>query len=433
VNRERVGKALRVVRTAVLVLAAVRAAAEPRAFEPRAYHVEIRPDLEGRSIRGRTTIVLERCDPQAREWLLPTPDLVVTAVSVEGRSMAFTSDSGSLVVAMPDSAHPHVVVDYQGTPKRGLVFGDGYVYTAFHTSHWMIADDDPGTKAPLVMEIVAPAALTVVASGELVETRRDSDDVRHVWRQERPYSSYLYGFAAGRFHEAMEPAGNNTLRFLGVRDGEEALRRKLAPTAEMLAFFENKAGVPLPHPPYTQVVVPNDEAQEVSTFSVLGHGVLDPILTDPHEDWAIAHELAHQWWGNLITCRTWRDFWLNEGVTVFMVAAYKQHKWGQADYERELALCRRRWQRAADEGWDKPLRFDGPYPSLRTKRAIVYSKGALFMAALREEVGDERFWPGLRAYTRAHAGRSVTTDDFRAAMEDAAGRSLADLFARWVD
>jgi aminopeptidase N len=419
----------------LLLATAPAPSAAPRGFEPRGYRVEMEPQLDTKSIRGRTEIALERCDPQARTMSWPRYDLVIDAVSVDGKAADYSTDSGQLTVTMPaEAGAPHVTVDYHGTPAHGLIFGDGYVYSAFSTSHWMIADEDPGLRAPLQMEIVVPADLTVVASGALVERRREGGDrLRHVWRHERPYPSYVYGFAAGRFHEAMDEARGVALLHLGVRDEGAALCRLLEPTGEMLAFFEDKAGVPFPQATYTQVIVPNSEAQEASTFSILGHGVVDPRLADPHEDWAIAHELAHQWWGNLLTCRTWRDFWLNEGLTVFMVAAYKQQKWGQADYDRELAVSRRRWQRAMDEGWDRPLRFEGPYPSLRTKRAIVYSKGALFVAALRADIGDEAFWSGLRAYTRAGAGRSVTTDDFKAAMEQAAGRSLSPLFAQWVE
>jgi len=155
-------------------------------------------------------------------------------------------------------------------------------------------------------------------------------------------------------------------------------------------------------------------------------------LRDPQEDWAIAHELAHQWWGNLVTCRDWTHFWLNEGLTSFMVAAWKEHRWGRAAYERELQVFARRRETAVKAGLDVPLTYPGPWPSLSVRRAITYSKAALFLDRLRSAMGEDAFWAGLRAYTRAHAGDIVESRNFQEAMEKAAGRGLGALFEEWV-
>jgi aminopeptidase N len=173
-------------------------------------------------------------------------------------------------------------------------------------------------------------------------------------------------------------------------------------------------------------------AQEVSRHAVIGKAMLDPILATPDEDWVIAHELAHQWWGNLITCADWNEFWLNEGITSFMTAAWKQQRWGEAAYQRELDLAGKRWERAKQAGYDKPLSWTGDYPSLGIKRAIHYSKGMLFMHALRQEMGEPAFWAGFKRYTQANVGRSVTAADLQQAMEAEAGRSLRVQFAAWV-
>jgi aminopeptidase N len=230
----------------------------------------------------------------------------------------------------------------------------------------------------------------------------------------------------------LDQASEGRLRYLGAGQDEAALRTKFKETALVLAFFEEKAGVPLPNPVYTQLLVPGSIAQEASSFALIGNRMLDLILEDPQEDWVVAHEMAHQWWGNLVTCGSWSEFWLNEGIAVFMTAAWKQARWGDAAYQRELALARRRWQGAVDAGFDKPLSWPGEYPSASVMRAIHYSKGALFMDTLRVDIGESAFWAGLRGYTRANAGRNVTARDLQAAMEASAGRSLSALFDAWV-
>lgn len=115
-----------------------------------------------------------------------------------------------------------------------------------------------------------------------------------------------------------------------------------------------------------------------------------------------------------------------------MTAAYKQVQWGQATYDREMDLAKKRYQRAVDEKFDVPLTFSGTYPSLGIKRAIVYSKGALFLDALRKDVGEKAFWNGLKEYTIQNQLKSVESKDFQKALEKSAGKSLSKIFERWV-
>ncbi len=239
---------------------------------------------------------------------------------------------------------------------------------------------------------------------------------------------------AGELAETSVDAGPVRLRLVGPAGSESptSLRSKFRDTPRMLAFLQGRAGVPLPHEVYTQVLVAGSEAQEKSSFALIGAEVLDPILEDPTEDWVIVHELAHQWWGNLVTCRDWSQFWLNEGMATFLVAAYKEQRWGRPAYERELGLWRERWKEAKDAGFDVPLAYAQPYPSLRVRRAIQYSKGALFLDTLRARLGDRAFWKGIAAFTRNHAGGTVTSADFQGAMQGASGVDLFPLFRKWV-
>lgn len=321
-------------------------------------------------------------------------------------------------------------VAYHGTPRRGLTFDGASVYTSYSASEWMFcALDRPGDKATLTLALTLPRGFRSIGSGGLRVSSAGTRE-RHTWRETRPYSSYLFGFAAGRF--ATWSPSPRTLHASAAADADE-LASVFPDTPDMVRFFEERAGVPLPHRSYAQLLVRGDEAQESAAFSVLGGETMAPVLDGPDGDWAPAHELAHQWWGNLVTCATWRDFWLNEGVTVFMSAAWKERRWGRAAYDRELEAARARVAVAREAGFDGPLDFSGKYPSLRVRRAIQYGKGALFMDRLRTALGEQAFWTALRAYTRAHAGGTVTTADFRRAFEASSRRDLSAVFAGWVE
>lgn len=117
---------------------------------------------------------------------------------------------------------------------------------------------------------------------------------------------------------------------------------------------------------------------------------------------------------------------------VFMVAAYKEERWGTYAYQREMDLAHKRFAVAKEAKFDVPLAFDGEYPSLRVKRAITYSKGALFLDALRKKLGDDIFWRGIREYTQRNFGKTVTSHDFHIAMARASGVDLSPLFNEWV-
>lgn len=381
------------------------------------YALRIRPDVEARRLQVQARLQIAGLPPGSRELLVAAPGLQIASARLDGQDLALRHDESGWHVRLPAGTGPSLTLalHYQAPAAEGLVFGPDYVYTAYDSCHWLPCVGRLLDRATLRVEFELPPGWLSVAS-----------DAAH------PYPLYVLGFAAGRFNEASEPAGGKTLRYLGAVDDAPGLRARFASTPAMLAFFEAKAGLPLPHAEYTQVLVPGAAAQEVSRHAVIGKAMLDPILETPEEDWVIAHELAHQWWGNLITCADWNEFWLNEGITSFMTAAWKQQRWGEKAYQRELELAERRWERAKTAGFDKPLSWPGDYPSLGLKRAIHYSKGTLFMHALRQELGEALFWAGFKRYTQVNLGRSVTAADLQLAMESAAGRSLQSLFEHWV-
>jgi aminopeptidase N len=295
------------------------------------------------------------------------------------------------------------------------------------------SQDAPGDKARFELSLRLPAGIGSLSVGRLRSIKAETDGSRvHLWRETRPYSAYLYGFAAGHFREARARQGRAVLSYLSPTASPQEMKALLSTTEAMVRFLEAKAGLPLPVRRYTQLLVSGDEAQEAATYSVIGLKQIEPILSDPGNDWVVVHELAHQWWGNLVTARNWDHFWLNEGIVTFMTAAWKEHRFGRAAYVAELDIARRRLARLKEAGGDRPLAFAGPYPSLAARRSVQYSKGALFLDHLRTQLGEDSFWNGLKSFTRTHAGGVVESRDFQRAFEKASGRDLSAMFDEWV-
>lgn len=402
------------------------------------YDVEVSPDMKTHSIIGKTSLSMQSLIDGLDKLSFSAYELKPSSVQINGLPVQFSSASGTLTIPLSNSLKRGqkltVQVEYQGTPQSGIVFGEHSVYTAYDTCHWMICDqDNPGDKATLQLTLNLPKDLQVIATGHEVTQRPLAEGlVQHIWQEERPYSAYVFGFAAGQFQASHSKVGNTQLDVFSETVSPKVLEQEFQDTGKMIQFFEEKSGVPFPHPRYAQIVVPGDEAQEVSSFSVIGSENVEPILTNPKEDWAIVHELAHQWWGNLITCKTWNHFWLNEGMVVFLTAAYKEARWGKAEYDHEMDVARTRYQAAKDQGFDLPLTRSQEPPSLKLRRAIAYSKGALFLDTLRKQMGESAFWSGLKDYSKKYAGKTVESQDFQKVMESKGGQEVTHLFNAWV-
>lgn len=415
------------------------AAPEPGSdFDVVRYDLALTPDLATGTVSATQRIHIRSLKNGLRTVAFSINALTIDRVTVGDRPVVVSRDAKAMLFVLPvvlDKGRSATLsVTYRGKPARGAIFSPGSVYTSYFACDWMLClQDAPGDKAMFALDLRLPSGMESLAAGQPLRRLRSHDGFEvHRWRTARPYSPYLYGFAAGRFARATDSRNGVELTFLSEVASAPELRRRFSETRAMAGFFAAKAGVPLPAGRYAQLLVEGREAQEAATYSVIGKAELDLPADKPENDWAIAHELAHQWWGNLVTCATWRHFWLNEGITVFMTAAWKEHRFGRAAYDAELDIGRTRLARARQAGWDKPLAFAGAYPSIGIRRAIQYSKGALFMDHLRTTLGDDAFWAGFKRYTRGHAGGIVTSVDLQRAMERSSGRDLSGHFASWV-
>ena len=428
--------------TAVLSASLADARTEPAeigaGFEVERYAVALTPDPASRSVTG-TEKIRVRSQQDGLSLIVFSPNaLVIDGATANGRPARVTSDGSGISIFLPSplGRGQKVTVDlrFRGVPRRGITTTATSMFTSYFACDWMVClQDSPGDKAWFELDLTVPDGMDSLAAGRRVgQSRIRGGRSVDRWRTQRPYSPYLFGFAVGPFTRARDRSGGNELLYLGEGASEAELPRLFAETPDILAFFADKAGLPLPGLYYAQLLAPGREAQEAATFSLIGREELERSAAEPSTQWVIAHELAHQYWGNLVTSETWRDFWLNEGITVFMTAAYKERRFGASAYRAELDLARARWGRAREAGWDRPLAFAGAYPNLGTRRAIQYSKGALFMDHLRTLLGEDAFWAGLKAYTRRHAGGTVTSIDLQRAMEQSANRDLTSVFREWV-
>lgn len=369
--------------------------------QPVHYSVRLRPDFEKKILHGVEEIRFR--DP-ARASLQAGENLNITRKSGERR------------------------FEYEAKPGRGFRWlDDGTIVTMFDCGAWMMCDAGPGYRATLRLEIVVPVAsgMRAIGPGRLTKQFRDRDGEHFVYEVRNPAQSFLFSFAVAKLERTV--SGN--FEILSVRPpGGEAV----AKSAKAYRFFREKAGVDLPDPHYAQAFLSmRGVGQEAAGMALMSQAYLENLESRDSVE-LMAHELAHQWWAVLVGIRSWSDFWLNEGITEFMTAAFVEHHQGRAAYEAKIRTLESEMEKLRAEGKDRPLHWEKWTDAVSALGPVPYRKGALFLHRLRGELGEERFWRGIALYTRRHAGKLVDSRDFQAAMEEAAGRSLGVVFEEGV-
>ena len=422
---------------ATLLLAGATASTQVAPIDVQHYRVRLQPDIAAGTLRGEEDV---------RLCLLGDGDTVVLdagALSVDsvslGKQALTTSRNGkTLAITLPRSHRAGACVAlhlrYSGKRSYGLQMHPErrQAYTIFSTSQWMPANDAPADRATLDLDVVLPRDLQAVGTGVALPARHAKALTTHRWRLRQAMPSYLYGFAAGPFARVQFDANGIHHEWLGDGFDDAQLRHIFADTPAMLAFFADKAGVAYPHRTYSQALVADTVGQELAGMALVSEVYGREVLDDETREGLIAHEAAHQWWGNGVTNLDWRQFWLNEGITSFMAAAWMQHRFGDATYDAQVERWRVRVEKLRADGKDKPLVFPDWNKPSSDDRAVVYTKGAYAMPLLRVQLGEDAFWRGLRDYTRTHFGKSVTTADLQAAMERSSGRDLSAFFREWA-
>jgi aminopeptidase N len=408
-----------------------------RAFDVLHYNITLEPDIGQKTLRGTVAIRLGVNVDALSALEFDCGNLEVDSVKQKDLKREFSTKDHRLKVILPPmkaGQQTELTISYHGAPKFGIRFfpDRSQVYTVFSTSQWTICIDEPDDRATLSLTLILPSKLTPVANGRLVSTKQAGDKTASVWEQRSPIPTYIFGFSAGPFRRVTEKQGGVELQYLVTSFSDQETRRIFRDTPDMLEFFESRAGVSYADKTYSQVLAAGGVEQEMSSFTALNEAYGKGVLANEQDLWLGAHEFAHQWWGNMVTCRDWNHFWLNEGIATFMAAAYLEHRFGRQIYLREIESYRANYDKVRAAGKDKSLVFPDWLHPTREDRTLVYDKGAYVMHLLREEMGERAFWNGLRIFTRRYFGRSVVTTDFKAAMEEANGKSLDEFFSKWV-
>ena len=452
----------------------------PRLFDHQHCKLELKiADVRVSEFNARMTLTAVAMQDGASVLTLDAMEtLTIGSVSVEGVAARYLHEAGKLTITLPSPAAKgalcEFIVEYKAVKPymegSGLVFLKGREATARRGAlsplifsqgqanwnrYWIPCHDWPEEK--LTTEIIAevPAGQTVISNGRVVEMTQGVRDGSAVSRwhylQDAPHSAYLIMLAVGTFEvrnvgatvAARNAAGEITpqrvwlnMPIYGPTGSGENLTTVFKNTPQMIDYFATLFDEPYPWDKYAQVIVRGFRwgGMENTSATVLAE-IAASGETGTHDD-LIAHELAHQWLGNLLTCNSWNHLWLNEGWATFAEHLWIEHQRGPEAYLRAVRSARAgivnsRNPRAPGDTPVLSATFGDPDVEF-TKADNPYSKGGFFLHMLRHKVADAAFFAGVRTYINTHHHGTVVTDDFRIAIENASGLDLASFFNQWL-
>lgn len=443
-------------RAAVLFLVAFACFAQRRAershdFDVLHYRIQLDIDHAKRSFVGETQVRLKALRDNFDSLELDAETFRVT--QVEG--MRFTQTPGHVSIQL-GRAYSYgqeitVKVSYQaenvaidpekfGMPK-GYGLGIAFKPTLVHTlsfpegaRHWFPCYDHPNDKASSELIATVDASWQVISNGTLLGVREDKPRNRKTfhWKQDQPHATYLYMLAAGPYVKVADTNGKLPVSYWVYPKDVQQAQRVFGRTREIIDFFSRELGFEYPWPKYDQITIPDfGGGAESTNATVIGDGVMHNAGAG-QADWLVAHEAAHQWWGDLLTMRDWSHTWLNESFATYYEYFYMKHQMGADEGALNLRAKKQAYLNEAKTKYMRPIVYDRwNWPNDNFDRH-TYQKGGVVLAMLRSVMGDEPFRRAISHYLHKHAFGSVDTHDLQVAIRESTGQVLDWFFDQWI-
>ena len=431
--------------------------------DPRVQFKHIKLDLrmekpESRSFTCTETITFKALGRPIKWIELDAVDLAIRSVKdLNGNDLSHRHDNDRLLVRFASELSPGaesgIQINYEcHDPKWGMIFAlpdEKYkdrplvVHTqgeAEFSRYWFVCHDSPNVRCTTETLVTVPEKLVVVGNGKLVEKKQVSDGlVQYHHVMEQPHVPYLLSLVIGDLAVVREEWRGRPVEYYVPRHQQDRAQRTFGKTPKMMDHFSQLTGMEYPYAKYAQSVVYLMQfggMENISATTMHERLLLDErAALDRDEEGIIAHELAHQWFGDVVTCKSWQHLWLNEGFATFMAYVWDEHERGPDEYAAEIwGLMRRVSEADSVEDsygvvwptYAKPMELFGRVGS------NPYTKGAAALHMLRRSLGDELFWKCVQQYLKQYAWKTAETDDLRKVIDEVSGRSHERFFHQWL-
>ncbi len=409
-------------------------------------------DFEQETVRGIASTTFSALYEKVTTIAFDAVELHVEEVTLaDGKKLAYSSTDKKLQVTL-DRPYQHgeaftIAITYHAKPRTGLHFikpapedptrpvhAWSFGQPRYH-SYWFPCHDAPNDRATTEIIVTVPAQFLTVSNGNLLSVTDHGATKTHHWRHDIPHAAYLMSLVVADFAVIKDSYNGKPVTYYVRKDRKDDAPLFMGKTPQMMRFFSEFTAVEYPYDNYDQTVVElYTGAMEHTTATTHSFNLLPDqrAALDMDVVPVVAHELAHQWFGDLITCRDWSNGWLNEGFATYFEEMWGEHDLGIDEFKNSMRNLKNGYF-SEDNHYRRPIVYhiyhdDG----FELFDAHMYNKGGWVLHMLRHQLGEAAFRRGLYDYIQRYREKEVITADLERSLEETTGHSLAHFFQQWV-
>jgi aminopeptidase N len=434
-------------------------------YDTRHIALNLKFDWEREQAIGRETFVFSPLVDNLKDLALDSANITVNSVTLlSGSALQFSSDATKqkLNITLDRAYQPAetatLIIDYHtngATPRLVGLVGGGLKFIkpsaedpkrpkqiwsqgeSEYNHYWFPCYDHPNDFFTSELTATVEKPLSVISNGKLLETKENADGTRTFhWKIDQPHASYLTSIVVGEYTPIVsEYQGIPIISNVYPNEVNEG-RVSTVRLAEMVKFFSEKTGVKYPYAKYAQTMARDFPGgmENISATTQTDQMIHDQRTElDQTSDGIQSHELAHQWFGDYLTCRTWADIWLNESFATYFQAMWDEYKLGRDDFlYSDVKANQDAYFSAWRSGNRRPIvtkNYENPDAVFD---AYAYPRGGAVLHMLRKALGEKNWWRAINHYLNKYANQPVETSQFRIAIEEATGQSMDWFFDEWL-
>ncbi|MEA5470645.1 M1 family metallopeptidase [Spirulina sp. 06S082] len=411
--------------------------------------LDLAVDISQKCVIGICTITLKPIHAGIRSLTLDAIDLKIESVKIGEIFQPFDYDGEELQIELVEPTRENAIqiaIAYRlQDPQRGLYFivpeaRSPQVWTQGEdedSRYWFPCFDYPGQLASSEIRVRVPQPFLAISNGDLIATEREGEETIYHWYQKQIHPSYLITLAVGDFAEIKAEWNSIPITYYVEKGREEDGKRSMGKTPRMMEFLSQKYGYTYPFSKYAQVCVADfifGGMENTSTTLLTDRCLLDEraALDNDRTESLVVHELAHQWFGDLVVIKHWSHAWIKEGAASYSEVQWVEHEYGQDEGAYYLLKEARSYLSEDKSRYRRPIVTNIYREAIELYDRHLYEKGACVYHMIRGILGDELFDRAIQTFLRDRAHQSVETIDLLRAIEKSTGRNLAFLFDSYV-
>jgi len=423
-----------------------------REIDIRHIKINVSVDIKNESVYGHVVHTLTPLKASLDSFTMDADDMIIRRVRIENKDVQFNHTGGKVFINLKETIGwkdtVNVRIDYSAQPLLGTFFikpdktypdKPWQAWTQGEETdnhHWVPLYDYPNDRATFETILTVDKKFKAVSNGELLSVT-DNNDGTHTWHwyENYPMVAYLISYVIGEYEKVEDSYNGIPVNYWVYKENKNETERSFGLTTDMMKYFGEVTGIEYPYEKYDQIILDDfmfGGMENITLTHNTDRTMHDQFAApDVSSDGLVAHELAHQWYGDMITTRNWANIWLNEGFATFFSRKYREHKYGYDEGEY-IRLGEIRSYFGSNKRWQRPTVHNKYYVPMDLFDGHVYAKGSLILCMMRDVLGDELFYRAIQHYTKLNQYKCVETPDLKKAVEEATGQNLDWFFKQWV-